>query len=110
MNLGSILTERVTVLRATRVSNGAGGFSDTWASIGDTWGKLTAVVSTAGRERSIGGGVTAAELYEAVLDRLETEAAVKDRLRDAGDREYEVLAAHRQGRYLIVSCREVDAT
>lgn len=46
------LNRKLTLERPMRVADGAGGFAETWATVGELWAEVTA---SAGAERRVGG-------------------------------------------------------
>lgn len=103
------LTHLLVLEQATRVADGAGGFTSLWAEVGRHWGE---VVSGAGRQTA-GEEVFLAQVpYRITLRAAPAGDAARprpdQRLR-LGPRIFTILAvAERdaQGRYLVCFCRE----
>lgn len=72
------MPDTVTIQRPTRVEDGAGGVTDTWATVATVKGRLS-VDMRQGREGQAGGRQTALAYYRVTLP-AGTDVRVKDRL------------------------------
>jgi head-tail adaptor len=107
VGLSLLLTQRVEVLNPTRVSNGRGGWTESWVSAGVVGGRLT--IPTRSRkvgESARGGQVTHTEVVDVWLDASLVTVNEQARLRcDSVD--YEVLQVDRQDGLVYVLARRV---
>jgi len=104
------LTEQLTVLSNVPVSNGAGGWTDAWATVATVRGRVSAMkVTSRHLEVALEGGERrTAQLYDVILDaRGLPEPSNTWRIRDAANRDYEIVTGSRQTPYFITICREV---
>lgn len=89
---GALLMQRIKLLSPTRVSNGAGGFTTTYAETAEVNGQIHEVTSARGSmEELIAGAPTDIRFVEAVLD-LQNATLTGDMRFEAPDgTQYEVF-------------------
>lgn len=100
-----VLRDTLTVLRASRVSNGAGGWTDTWASVGTVRGAITA--RPASRDETLEAGAPSGqELVDVVLDDSPVGLRSSDRVRNT-DGDFELITLTRQAALVVAVGRKV---
>lgn len=105
---GGLLRQRLTVLAPTAVSNGAGGRTNTWASVGQAQGEVgDGPGSLGGMEKLVGEQPIGAELVRIILDSRETDVQAKHRIQDPDGRVYEVLRLNRNSTFVEIIGRRV---
>lgn len=107
------LNRRLTLESPARVSDGAGGFVESWTALGVLW---AAVEARTGKERSTGGAALSSVSYRIILRGAPIGAAARpvpeQRFRD-GQRLFRISAVTEHdpdGRYLICFAEEEVAT
>lgn len=98
MTTGGLLRQRIDVLTAARVSNGAGGWTNAYTPTATVNGRLYQGGLGAADEIVVGDAVTVVETAQAIVD-LSGDVTLTGgcRVRDDKNVEYEVLAVDRQG-------------
>ena len=92
-----LMRQQLTVLRATRTSNGAGGWTNTWASVGTVNGSVTARERGNRDEDVEAMQPTELEVVDILADGTVVTIGGKDRIEDPDGRTYELLTLTRQG-------------
>jgi head-tail adaptor len=103
------LRRRLVLEAPERLPDGAGGFSETWLSIGEVWAEVTPL---SGREVASGGGVLSQSAQRIVLRAAPEGSSMRprpdQRLRE-GARIFTILAVterDQNGRFLTCITRE----
>lgn len=107
MNVPGLLRERVILKTASRVSNGAGGWTSTWADAATVDGR---VVTPSGRRREelAAGGRPADEVVvDLILDGRQGAVTAAQRAVLADGRVFELIRVDRQGDLVMAAGRQV---
>lgn len=101
-----LMTETVYIQKRTKVSDGAGGFAETWNTVVTVKGRI-APISLSGREVVIGGRITPTAAYVITLP-WDTEVEGSDRLQIVSTQYEVVKIEERSGKTALrVLCNKV---
>lgn len=106
MNVPGLLRERVILKTASRVSNGAGGWTSTWADAATVDGRV--VTPSVRRREELAAGRPADEVVvDLILDGRQGAVTAAQRAVLADGRVFELIRVDRQGDLVMAAGRQV---